>query len=451
MILVVAGFFDFPVTWVILVIVDLVSFIPFDWGHGVLRASLLAALGALVWWWRAYPQSVAGPPSRRAGRVVVAFAAAGLAVNLGVGLHRFVSSLATGQTSGDQAQSVIAALRLVRDGSNPWSTLAATDLMAGGLAAEELTRRPECEAPPAALVASCAPLHRMFSALGFKYGPAMLVFYAPFVAALGAAGIALSHLLLFGTLVTVLGTRVLADRRSWWWTSLAVIPLLWTVHMAWNILDQDHLDLLPVLLAILGLLCMRRQTWALAALALGLSINAKLLPGLLFVPALLRAPRRFVVLAPTVALAGFLPLAILDWRGLWFNIGYPLMRAPDSSALAFLLPPGGQILLRVASVAALAAAGMAAHARGWNPRATLNWLLAAHLIVLGTGGTLHNNYLVWLLPLITLLVAAGPGPKAGVVLNGALEPDVRPRAVGGADRNTGMLDVYRHDVRDLVC
>ena len=402
----------FPGLWVGVACVDLLLFIPFDWGHGVLRALLLLALGGLVWWWRVARSPALDASTDRRTRFLAAFAGVGLAINLGVGLHRFVSSRATGQPPADQAASVIAALRLVRHGVNPWSTTAVTDGALPELIAEEVARRPECRPATAARFADCAPVIRLFSSLGFKYGPVMLAFYAPFVAALGAAGIALSHLLLFVALVGVLGGIARAKCRSWWWTSLALVPLICTAHIAWNILDQNHLDMLPVLLAILGLVCMRRQAWGLAAVSVGLSINAKFVPGLLVLPPLLAAPRRFAALALTIALVGFLPMALLDWRGLWFNMGYPLARDPDSTALMFLLPPSARIVLRLGAVVALIATGVASHTCGWNGRASLNWLIAAHLIVLGTGSTLHNNYLVWLLPLLTLLIADGPGAPA---------------------------------------
>jgi hypothetical protein len=40
----------------------------------------------------------------------------------------------------------------------------------------------------------------------------------------------------------------------------------------------------------------------------------------------------------------------------------------------------------------------------WHPRSAAEYVLLAGLPALATGKVFHNNYLVWLLPLVALLV-----------------------------------------------
>src|SRR5262249_33715808 len=139
-------------------------------------------------------------------------------------------------------------------------------------------------APIISPAAECAQTAVLFASLGFKYGPAMLAFYEPFLAAFGPAGFPVAHLLLFVITVVVLAVWAQAQRGAAFWTALAIAPFVLTRHVATNVLDQGHLDLLPVLLCLVGVIAVERGYYAVAAATIGVSITAKLLPGLVFVP-----------------------------------------------------------------------------------------------------------------------------------------------------------------------
>jgi hypothetical protein len=130
----------------------------------------------------------------------------------------------------------------------------------------------------------------------------------------------------------------------------------------------------------------------------------KLLPALLYVPLLASAPRRTWLAAAGIGVLFFAPFAWWDWTGLWHNSGYPFFRAADSTALAFFLSRRMATALRVAGMLAALTLAVRAHRHAWAPRETIEYLLGAHLAALGTGTTLHNNYLLWLLPLLPLFV-----------------------------------------------
>ena len=391
-----------------------ILFRVFDWGHGVARAVLLVLMAALAWWWRNGSRAWPGKVSRSWVKPVTALVVVGTVANLVLGTYRIVESRATGTLPSDQSQTVLAALRLARKGVNPWATSTFTDGVAYDLAIDELRKRPTCGSVPSDRSIpritdsdDCARVGGLFSALGFKYGPAMLAFYAPFVALFGAAGMALAHVALFAALVLTLWAWGSYARLPRVVVLVALLPTLYSTQLTWNVLMQGHLDLFPVLLCLGSLWCIKRSAYGTAAVMLGISLGAKFLPGLLFVPLLLKAPRRYTAIALGVALACFAPLVVPDWRGFWLNMSYPFTRAADSTALMFFLGPVERNIVRGAAAALLLAAFVRAHQRQWTLEASVDWLVVSHLIVLGIGGTLHNNYLVWLLPLFALLTMTG--------------------------------------------
>jgi len=393
-----------PAAWVALVCAVLFLFSVFDWNHGVLRAGLLLALAGLVWWRRRFPQPSAPPGAAWTGGLVIA-------VSLAVLIHLVMSavwmarSVETGTIPSDQAQMVVTSFGVARAGHNPWSSDTATDRVAYELALDDLRSKPECGQLPAVAAlpainpaAECAHTGLLFASLGFKYGPAMLAFYVPFVAAFGPVGIPIAHLLLFVCTVWVLASWAQAERGAAFWTALAIAPFVLTPHVATNILDQGHLDLFPVLLCLIAVIAVERRYSAIAACAIGVSSAAKFLPGLVFVPLLLPGPWWSIALAIAIPLVCLAPFAINDFTGLRHNIGYPFIRDPDSTALMFSLTEPAVWIVRLAALGVIAWLLLRAQRRRWERGATLEWIVGAQLAILAAGATLHNNYLVWLLP-----------------------------------------------------
>jgi hypothetical protein len=143
-----------------------------------------------------------------------------------------------------------------------------------------------------------------------------------------------------------------------------------------------------------------------SALFIGLSLGTKLLPGLLFVPLLVsRSPgraRRVQVIAAVVTVA-YLPFVVWDAGGLWANfVRFNFVRASDSTSIVDYLPTVVSKAMLVVVLGALVWLYRQIGRRGWTTRRRLDFVLAAHLGVLATGPILHNNYLVWLLPVAAL-------------------------------------------------
>jgi hypothetical protein len=87
-------------------------------------------------------------------------------------------------------------------------------------------------------------------------------------------------------------------------------------------------------------------------------------------------------------------------------MGYPFFRDPDSTALMFSLAGPPVWIVRLIALAVIAWLWLRAQRRRWPRGETLEWIVGAQLAILATGSTLHNNYLVWLLPYFGFLAIA---------------------------------------------
>ncbi len=407
--------------WLALVFVDLELFLVFDWGQGPARTALLALLALLLVACRRWAHRVAtlATSSRGAARAARIVLFVGIVANVGPWLYFVVDVARTGTLHSDQGQTVEDGLQVLREDINPYGAATVTDSFAYGLAMEALAATPSCRAtqaqanfrvgraddtvvPRIAQGADCEELRLLFASLGFKYGPATLLFYLPFVAAFGPPGFLVSHLALVAACAALIYRRAVLDTGSWVWGALVLCPLLWPTPLAWNVLAMENVDIFPVVLATLAYLACTRGRYGLAALCIGVSAAAKFLPALLFLPLLARGPRRYWAVPFVVLVAAFAPFAAWDRTGLVNNVLYPFTRPPDSTALAFFLPPLVRTVVRGAAGIGVAALAVRAHRLAWDASSGLEYLLFAHLLLLAVGTAFHNNYLVWLLPLVSL-------------------------------------------------
>lgn len=414
-----------------------------EWGHAIKRALLLG--GLLAWCGLLAAVAPAGGLTRTRGGALAAIlglvAAAGLLVHAGLGARTAVEAARHDTILIDQGQMTWRAIDLLRRGDNPWGREALVDVegvrrllgappVAGCIAAgasqdfeawwwgglrPQVRDAFDARFDPAP---RCAPVRAERRRLGLKYGPLLLASYAPFVP-LGKAGLYVAHvawLLVLGGLLVALGRRVgRVGRLGKVEPLLAILPLalvLLPSHLRTNTLWYSAGDLAPVALALGGLLCLLGRRDLPAGLLIGASVAAKAMPGLLFVPLLLRAgPRAWVAAALVLAAAMALPVA-WDPAGAWTNLGAFLLARPvDSTALAWELGPSLALAWKALLAAGLLALLVRTGRRGWRDQDLLLWLLAAHAAALLAGSGFHNNYMVWLLPVVGLWAAgrlAGP-------------------------------------------
>jgi hypothetical protein len=247
---------------------------------------------------------------------------------------------------------------------------------------------------------------------GYKYLPVTLAAYLP-LGALGPRGVVLTNLLLQFAVVALifrLGMALASATAGW----LAMLLYLSLPLVPFQLFAKGALDLVAVVPLLAALLLVARGKPALGGLCLGLSLAAKLLPGALLLPSALPARSRdrlryaagiAMGLLPVVPFALWAPAAFLD-NIVLFN----LVRPVDSTSWLFAFPGA-----RPVAAAAMAALYLAALAVAWlRPPATLarrsGMAVALILATLLAAPAVHHNYQLWWLPLACALLGAALAP-----------------------------------------
>jgi len=277
----------------------------------------------------------------------------------------------------DIADTTLAALGALARGGNPYAL--PIDPMAGG-------------------IANAAPLLH-----GYKYLPLMIAAYAPLGLPFGAPGIVLTNLLLHAATAALLGLLAARTSRA---AGLAVaLFYLSQAFLAHQLMTRGVNDLVAVLPLLAALsLVETRPGWT--GFLVGLSIAAKLMPGLVALICLLPAPDGRARYAGGIAL-GLLPiLPFLVWGPEAFLANILLfnaIRPVDDTAWLYGLPAPAAILARGVAVVALGAIAwrVARQPPALEQRCAL--LVLAILCVFAVGPDMHHNYYLWFIPPLALL------------------------------------------------
>jgi hypothetical protein len=257
---------------------------------------------------------------------------------------------------------------------------------------------------------------------GYKYLPMTLAAYLPLGAPLGERGLVMTNLLLHLAVVWLVFhlSRTLATAEAGWIAALVYLTL---PLVPYQLFAKGATDLVAVLPLLVALPLIERRPM-LAGIAIGLSLSAKLLPGLLVlpccVPAATAARCRYgagvvLGLAPTLPFLLWSPTAVFD------NIvGFNFVRPVDSTSWLAFAPALASTLAHV--VVALAILAAAIYVWRKRPSLTLRCGIAAVLILVAIlgGPAAHHNYQLWWLPLLAALLAVvlAPNrlPNAGVAV-----------------------------------
>jgi hypothetical protein len=410
-----------------LVVAYLELFRVLNWGAGIWRALLLVGLatGALLLLARAPAGREPAVP-----KVLLAAAALALIVDLASGVRAVIHTIEVQEIEMDQGQNTFRALEYLRQGANPYGRTAMLDPVSHNELGQLLSKQPGCLAQPmspessAALTRywarvdakataaflpvlrdtpSCQPFATLAASLGYKYGPALLAGYLPFVFTFGKPGIFVAHLTLLLLAVLLFSWFGRTRGASWAVIAGALVLLLAPSHLRHNILKLSAGDGGPTLAAAAGLMLLLRGRHGWAALFIGLSVACKSLPGLLYAPLLLACPRRTWALFLLPILAAYLPFLAWDTTGFVNNIVlYHEGRLADSTALAYFLGRSWLVAVQVVGLAAMVLALARARKRQWSASSLLSYLWIAHAAILLGAAVFHNNYLLWLLPLLAL-------------------------------------------------
>ena len=415
--------------WISAIVGLLQLFWWYDWEQGKVRGVVLLVLMAWVSWplivWGSVVLTI--PRSRPLTSGVLLLCAFGLASHVVTGIKSALLTRKTRYILMDQGQNSYRAIRLLRRGVNPYGQRTMLDMVeyelkvrtyglghpevkyiADPLQAQEKFWRTLDPAQmtlvfPTIDKTADPRIQRDFSSLGYKYGPVLLVAYYPFVFVFDQAGIFVAHVMWLLVLVVVLWhCNIHWLRGRWLLLGIPFAVLFIPPHLRHNVLFCSASDLIPITLAMIAMDLLQHRKFEWGAFVLGLSAVAKLLPAVLFAPLLLAAGSlRPMALFFGVVLSCFLPFVLWDATGVWNNIVlFNLVRPTDSTSLMHYLVPGLGLAVIFMAGGSLLGLLMFLNRHHWPPLGQWHYLVVVLILACLCGKIFHNNYLVWLLPVL---------------------------------------------------
>jgi hypothetical protein len=270
---------------------------------------------------------------------------------------------------------------------------------------------------------------------GYKYGPAMIFGYS-ICAVFGESGVKIANL---GYLVlTLLAVFLLARNQdhprggyttAWFCCALTLLPnRIW-----YELLYQGVIDIFPITLILFSLLSIGRKAWFVAGLLAGLSFSSKFSPGVFYLALFLRherVPRFLAGLA-----CGLLPLgAFLAWDSgalLRNFLVFHLIKGYDSTSLYSIMPRELHAIFPLVQIAAATCILAGNYRDRIGPTSLAYRLLLLILVVEMTYKEVHENHLIWFVPLAALHLGANRHGLLPGLLRAA-------RSFGGAPPSIGQ-------------
>lgn len=240
---------------------------------------------------------------------------------------------------------------------------------------------------------------------GYKYLPMMAIIYLPLGTWLGQRGVLLTNLALQLSAVYLiyrLGARA-GSRNAGLVAALFYLSLPIVLRQVFAKGATDLAAVVPLLAALLAL----ERRPALSGFCVGLSISAKLVPGLLLAPcALPPAGQRWPYLAgvavgliPALVFVAVSPAALYD-NIILFNTA----RIPDSTSWLASAPAAAQSVARVVFIVSLAAVCLFVWRKTPGLASRCGMLAGITVVAILSGPAAHHNYHLWWLPLVSVLV-----------------------------------------------
>lgn len=354
--------------WVGILLVELL-----DWGKGAPKAVVLLLLLAAVCGLTVLARSRSSVEPGPWNRALVIACGVLIAVQIGVLIKQIAHPHVI-----DIATTTLAAGRTLLSGENPYAVPIDREALA-------TTGDPALQ--------------------GYKYLPMMAITYLPLGIWLGPRGVLLTNLALqLATLCLIyrLGAQI-GDRNA---GLVAVLFYLSLPIVLRQVFAKGVTDLAAVVPLLAALLTWERRP-VLSGFCAGLSISAKLVPGLLLAPCALPPPgRRWPYLAGLVAgLIPALSFIAISPAALYANIvQFNAARMPDSTSWLAVAPAAAQSGARVVFVASFAAACLFVWRRTPSLASRCGILAGITLLAILSGPGAHHNYHLWWLPLVSVLV-----------------------------------------------
>jgi hypothetical protein len=421
----------------------------FSWGAGPWRLLCYALLFGFVWLVtrRAWFSAPSETPRRRA---LLTLAAAGLVIAHMLGLARGVAD--GGECLTDMGRPSLCAGEWLARGLNPWADCVPK---AQAHARRDGSTWSMCLAGGTCIDRKVGGTYRDWTHHGpgfdfmdgYKYGPLLVLVYAPFAHFLRERGLFIVNslfwlaqlLLLIGLARAAYPEQRAAPARAvlGWLLPLALpVGLLPTFKLAalggsftisppeFNtfILELTRRcanDMIPVVLALFATLLVARGRPIAAGGMLGLSLAAKQLPGLLLC---LLLPRMAAVDWRRLLLAAVLVTGLCYWppllwapRELFANLVlFGFLRPTNSSSIRAYLPAGLESLVAAAQIGlTLWVALSFGRGQKRDLPALLRSAALISIVFVALNKVVHGNYLLWLQPFVALALAGLPFRTAG--------------------------------------
>jgi uncharacterized membrane protein len=240
---------------------------------------------------------------------------------------------------------------------------------------------------------------------GYKYLPTMIATYLPLGSLFGTTGMRLTNLILDGAVAFLV--VVLARRHSGWVCGmLAACLYLMLPMLPGDIYFNVVTDLVPTVF-LLAAMALYQARPGVAGVMIGVSVAAKLLPGLLMVVCCFPASGRWRyvggILLGLIPATVFFLLAPSDFMQniVWFVATRPI----DTTSWLFGAPSYVIMTVRLGFVLFIEAVAFAVV---WRPpdffeRCSLYVLCSVAALLVGP--TTHNNYMLWWIPFFCILLS----------------------------------------------
>ncbi|HYL33540.1 MAG TPA: hypothetical protein VEU53_10395 [Stellaceae bacterium] len=243
---------------------------------------------------------------------------------------------------------------------------------------------------------------------GYKYLPLMPVVYLPLGLALGSRGVLVTNLLLQAASVVLMlrlgqrgGTRAAGVIAAALYLSLPLV--------AQQLFAKGTTDLVAIVPLLVAFLAFARSDF-LSGFCVGLSIAAKLFPGVAFAPCLVppgNGARLRYGLGIAIGLLPILPYVLAAPSAFYDNIIlFNAIRPPDSTSWLAFAPEGAAVAAR--SIVVALALAVTVNVWRHGPDVVVRCALAAALTlaVILAAPTAHHNYQLWWLPFYALALGA---------------------------------------------
>ncbi len=233
---------------------------------------------------------------------------------------------------------------------------------------------------------------------GYKYLPLMFATYLPLGLWLDQRGLLLTNLVLLLGCVWFMRRLTKSD--------LAPLLLLMLPIVPEQIFAKGATDLVAVLPLLAGLFFFGRSAF-LTGFCVGLSIAAKLLPGVMFLPCLLPSQDRAKYLAGVVVgLMPTVPFLIASPRAFLDNtVFFAMAKLPDTTAWLSSVPSMVADLAHLVLLGGFiwAAAHVWRRAPSLAARCGIGTMLVLGAILAGPGA--HHNYQLWWMPFYAVILS----------------------------------------------